>query len=148
VHERTDECEVFQFGPLRLVPARRLLLAGENRIELGSRAFDILALLVRRCGEVVSRRRILEHVWPDLIVDESNLRVQIRALRRALSFGSEGSTHIMNVQGRGYVFIAPVQSISSLETPAASMMIPSIRRDDQRLRSCARLIRTGARNER
>jgi hypothetical protein len=76
VHERTDECEVFQFGPLRLVPARRLLLAGENRIELGSRAFDILALLVRRRGEVVSRRRILEHVWPDLIVDESNLRVQ------------------------------------------------------------------------
>ena len=120
MHERIDECEVFQF-------------AGENRIELGSRAFDILALLVRRRGEVVSRRRILEHVWPDLIVDESNLRVQIRALRRALSFGSEGSTHIVNVQGRGYVFIAPVQSISSLETPAASMMIPSIRRDDQRL---------------
>jgi DNA-binding transcriptional LysR family regulator len=96
------------FSGLERNPRMCFLLAGQNRVELGSRAFD---MLVRRGGEVVSRRQILDEVWPDFPVDESNLRVQISDLRRALSSGNEGSTHIMAVQGRGYVFVAPVQSI-------------------------------------
>ena len=65
-----DEPEVFRFGPYCLIPGRRLLLAGQDPIELGSRAFDILVLLVKRRGEVVTPRQIFEHVWPDLTVEE------------------------------------------------------------------------------
>ena len=59
LQQQIDECEAFEFGPYRLIPSERILLAGQNRVEIGSRAFDILALLLRHRGEVVSRRQIL-----------------------------------------------------------------------------------------
>lgn len=121
--ELADECEAFRFGPYRLIPSKRILLAGPAPVELGSRAFDILTLLLRHRGEVVSRRQILEHVWPGLIIDEANLRVQMSDLRRALGSG-EGAPYIMNVQGRGYVFVAPVEFVSQSEASAATKIAP------------------------
>ena len=109
LQEQANDAEILQFGPYRLVPSKRLLLRGEESVELGGRAFDTLALLVRHCGEVVSRRQILDEVWPDLTVDETNLRAQVAQLRRAL--GDEGADYVKNVRGRGYVFVAPVQSV-------------------------------------
>jgi predicted ATPase/DNA-binding winged helix-turn-helix (wHTH) protein len=120
LQQRVDECEVFQFGSYRLIPSKRLLLAGQNAVEIGDRAFDILALLLRHRGEVVSRRQILDQVWPDLTIDEANLRVQMSDLRRALGSGDQGSAYIMNVQGRGYVFVAPVRAVSLSEAPATA----------------------------
>ena len=107
-----DKCEAFEFGPYRLIPSKRILLAGQDHVELGSCAFDILALLLRHRGEVVSRRQILEQVWPGLTIDEANLRVQMSDLRRALGIAGEGSAYIKNVQGRGYVFVAPVKLLA------------------------------------
>jgi predicted ATPase/DNA-binding winged helix-turn-helix (wHTH) protein len=112
VQQPINDCEAFEFGPYRLIPSKRILLAGQNPVEIGSRAFDILALLMRRRGEVVSRREILDEVWPNLTIDEANLRVQMSDLRRALGSGHEGSAYIKNVQGRGYVFVAPVEFVS------------------------------------
>lgn len=89
---------------------------------LGSRAFDILVLLLERRGEVVNRRDMIEHVWPDLIVDESNLRVQMSELRRALGTREGGSSFIRTVPGRGYLFVAPVHAVSSCEAPVLPTM--------------------------
>jgi DNA-binding winged helix-turn-helix (wHTH) protein len=108
---RTAEAENFQFGPFTLIPGRRLLLAGQDHVELGGRAFDILVLLVKRAGEVVSLRQILEHVWQDVAVDDSNIRVQVGDLRRAL--GPKYQRFIVTVHARGYVFVAPVQRLPS-----------------------------------
>jgi DNA-binding winged helix-turn-helix (wHTH) protein len=121
--ELADECEAFRFGPYCLIPSKRILLAGQAPVELGSRAFDILTMLLRHRGEVVSRRQILEHVWPGLIIDEANLRVQMSDLRRALGSG-EGAPYIMNVQGRGYVFVAPVEFVSQSEASGATKIAP------------------------
>jgi predicted ATPase/DNA-binding winged helix-turn-helix (wHTH) protein len=123
LQQQTDECQAFEFGPYRLIPSERILLAGQNRVEIGSRAFDILALLLRHRGEVVSRRQILDQVWPNLTIDEANLRVQMSDLRRALSSGDEGSAYIKNVQGRGYVFVAPVDCVSPSKQSAVSTTI-------------------------
>jgi predicted ATPase/DNA-binding winged helix-turn-helix (wHTH) protein len=123
LQRQTDECEAFEFGPYRLIPSERILLAGQNRVEIGSRAFDILALLLRHRGEVVSRRQILNQVWPNLTIDEANLRVQMSDLRRALSSGNESSAYIKNVQGRGYVFVAPVECVSPSKQSAVSTTI-------------------------
>ena len=106
-----DEPDAFKFGPYYLIPCRRVLLAGQDQIGLGSRAFDILVLLVRRCGEIVSSRQIFDHAWPDMIVEESNIRVQISDLRRALSAHPRS---IVTVRSRGYVFVVPVHRLSSL----------------------------------
>src|SRR3954464_3818499 len=63
-----DEPDAFKFDPFFLVPGQRLLLLDQERIELGARAFDILVLLVARCGNVVTSQQIFEHAWPNLFV--------------------------------------------------------------------------------
>ena len=72
----------FSFGPFRLSPRRQLLLKGETPVPLGSRAFEILLALVERAGEMVDKNSLMTRAWPDVTVEESNLRAQITALRR------------------------------------------------------------------
>src|SRR5712691_4223122 len=75
---------------------------------IGSRALDILGVLVERPGDLVSRDEIIEAVWPGTVVEDSNLNVQIAALRRIIDDGRAEGSCIQTVAGRGYRFIAPV----------------------------------------
>src|SRR5438477_12538624 len=102
------------FGPFRLLPARRLLVEGDTPVRLGSRAFDILAALVERSGEAVSKQELIARAWPQTFVEEANLKMQVSALRRALGDGQGGHRYVATVPGRGYNFVAPV----SREEPA------------------------------
>jgi DNA-binding winged helix-turn-helix (wHTH) protein len=113
LEKHAAEPEAFKFGPYCLIPRRRQLLLGQDQIELGSRAFDILVLLVKRCGDVVSSQQLFEHAWPDMIVEGSNIRVQISHLRRVLS--TDCHPFIVTVRSRGYVFVVPVKRLRSLE---------------------------------
>jgi predicted ATPase/DNA-binding winged helix-turn-helix (wHTH) protein len=100
--------------------AERLLEKTDKPLELGSRALDILIILVERAGEVVTRKELLSRVWPDAIVEEANLRVHIAGLRKALGDGRDGARYITNVTGRGYCFVAPVtRSASQRSAPQA-----------------------------
>jgi predicted ATPase/DNA-binding winged helix-turn-helix (wHTH) protein len=96
------------FGAFRLQPERQLLLAGESPVPIGGRAFDILVLLVDRAGQLVTKEELVERVWPGISVDESNLRAQVAALRRALGDGHRDARYVATVPGRGYRFVAPV----------------------------------------
>jgi len=100
--------EVLRFGPFTLRPAQRVLAEGASRIPLGSRALDILLLLLERAGNFVSKSDIVARVWPSTVVVEGNLRVHVTALRKALGDGREGRRYILNVPNRGYSFVAPV----------------------------------------
>src|SRR5882724_842438 len=102
------------FGPFRLLAEQRLLLDGDKPVRLGSRAFDILAALVERAGEVVTKESLIARVWPRTFVEEANLKIQVSALRRALGDGQGGHRYIVTVPGRGYNFVAPVR----LEEPS------------------------------
>jgi predicted ATPase/DNA-binding winged helix-turn-helix (wHTH) protein len=106
--ERTPRS--FGFGPFLLVPERQLLLNGEVPVRIGGRALDILTALVERPGELLSKRELLARVWPNTIVEEANLKVNMNALRRALGDGPGPAKYIATVTGRGYRFIAPVQA--------------------------------------
>ena len=110
--EPSDHLETFRFGNYLLDPQRRKLTREGNPVELGSRSFDLLVLLVRARGQIVSKNQILDEVWPNLIVDETNLRFQISRLRKELSQSSEPGEYIKSVAGRGYVFVAPVTAQS------------------------------------
>src|SRR6185295_2022682 len=90
------------FGPFRLLPAQRLLLEGETPVRLGSRAFDILAALVERAGEVVGKEELIARAWPQTFVEEANLKIQVSALRRALGDGQGGHRYIVTFPGLGY----------------------------------------------
>jgi DNA-binding winged helix-turn-helix (wHTH) protein len=63
------------FGPFRLTPVRRLLFEDERPVRLGSRAFDLLAALVERAGELVGKEELIARVWPNVYVEESNLKI-------------------------------------------------------------------------
>jgi DNA-binding winged helix-turn-helix (wHTH) protein len=95
------------FGAFRLLPAQRLLLEGDKTVHVGNRALDLLAALVEQAGKTVRKDELIARGWPDTTVDEASLRVHIAALRKALGDGRSGSRFIANVQGRGYVFVAP-----------------------------------------
>src|SRR5262245_42882617 len=97
---------VFAFGPFRLFPDKRLLLEGDRRLRLGSRALDALIILAERSGQLVSKGELLERVWPNTYVDEGSLRVTISMLRRAIGDGSGGRRFIVSVSGRGYSLVA------------------------------------------
>jgi DNA-binding winged helix-turn-helix (wHTH) protein len=99
---------VMSFGPFHVLPNQRLLLEGDRPLRLGSRAFDILVVLVERAGGLVSKDELRNLVWPGIIVEDGNLKVQVAALRRTLRDGELGNRYISTVAGRGYWFVAPV----------------------------------------
>jgi predicted ATPase/DNA-binding winged helix-turn-helix (wHTH) protein len=109
------------FGPFRLIAAQRMLLEGDKPVRLGSRAFDILAALVERAGEVVGREELMARAWPQTFVEEANLKIQVSALRRALGDGQGGNRYVVTVIGRGYNFVAPVR----IDEPSRTLPPPT-----------------------
>ena len=91
-------------------------------VPIGSRGLDILGILIERAGEVVSKDEIVAAVWPGTMVEDSNLTVQISALRRALEHGRPNGRCIQTVPGRGYRFAAPVTPAAAGAPPVASAM--------------------------
>src|SRR5215472_12186533 len=102
--------DIFLFEDLRLDRRGGLFRHDENGaflpVAIGSRALDILGVLIERAGEIVSKDDLLAAVWPETLVDYSNLTVQISALRRVVDRGRSNGSCIQTVSGRGYRFIA------------------------------------------
>jgi DNA-binding winged helix-turn-helix (wHTH) protein len=96
------------FGPFRLLPSQFLLLEGDNPVHLGSRALEILTVLLERPGELITKQELIARVWPNIFVEPANLTVHISALRRILRDGRDGNRFIINIPGRGYSFVADV----------------------------------------
>jgi len=120
----TDEAlGAVEFGRFRLLPHRRELRADGVAVELGGRAFDVLMVLTEARGGLVTKDEILSRVWPDTVVEENNLVVQISALRKA--FG-EDRDFIRTVSGRGYRFVADIRtSAAEAAQSAASSNLPT-----------------------
>ena len=97
------------FGPFSLRPTQFLLLKGDKPVRLGSRSLEILVALLERPGELVSKEELMGGVWPNIFVEMANLTVHISALRRTLRDGPDGNRFIINIPGRGYSFVAPVE---------------------------------------
>lgn len=114
---------VLSFGPFRLFPAQQLLLKHDTPVHMGARAIELLAALAERSGELVSKTELMDRAWPNTVVEESNLKVHMTALRRALGDGQEGQRYIATVVGRGYRFVSPVVSGHS---PMQSPMPPQL----------------------
>jgi DNA-binding winged helix-turn-helix (wHTH) protein/TolB-like protein/Tfp pilus assembly protein PilF len=113
---------VFEFGGFRLEPQRRLLSRDGEPVALTDKAFDALAYLVEHAGQLVTKDDLMRALWPDVIVEENNLYVVISTLRRALKDESTTQRLIATVAGRGYQFVARVQTISAgTHVPAPSV---------------------------
>lgn len=113
--------QAYLFGPFRLLPAQQALLESEAPVRIGSRAIEILTALVERPGELVSKQELMARAWPRTVVEESNLKVTVSALRRALGEGRPGRRYLVNIPGRGYRFVAPVLRVAASDGGARAL---------------------------
>src|ERR1700750_3366913 len=119
------EPETYVFGAYELMPARRQLLQAGRPLTLGSRALDILTVLVESAGTVIANRQIMARAWPTTSVEDGSLRVHMAALRKVLGKGRNGQRFITNVPGQGYVFVAPVTRGQHDSTTSPPSMAPT-----------------------
>jgi predicted ATPase/DNA-binding winged helix-turn-helix (wHTH) protein len=117
--------DVFEFGPFKLFVAERRLLKLDQSLTLGGRALELLIALLEQAGQIVSHEELIARVWPDVTVDDANLRVHIGALRKALGDGLDGVRYISNIAGRGYCFVGPVGHLPPVQTPSQVAASPA-----------------------
>jgi TolB-like protein/Tfp pilus assembly protein PilF len=120
---------IHTFGAFRLDANAGILFHGTEPTELGQRAVALLRLLLERAGEPVSKDALIEAAWPGLAIEESNLTVQIAALRRVL--GAEGgAAWIETLPRRGYRYVGPM--VTSENPPAtANVQTPPLALPDK-----------------
>jgi len=93
------------FGPFRYEPGERALYRGADPVALTPKAVDLLAILLERRGEVVSREELMKLLWPDTTVEDTGLARNVSLLRKTLGDDGETATYIETVPKRGYRFI-------------------------------------------
>jgi DNA-binding winged helix-turn-helix (wHTH) protein len=129
-----------EFGRFRLLTRRRQLLADGTPVELGTRAIDLLMVLIDADGALVTKDELLDRVWPATFVDATNLKVQVCELRKALG---EDRDFIRTEFGRGYRFTGSIRPIEALpENPRPMRRGHQSRRDVCRKRTFRRSQRT------
>ena len=110
--------DVFLFEAFRLDQRAGALFRRDDMgaavpVAIGSRGLAVLAILMARHGDLVSKNEIMQAVWPGTVVEDNNLTVQISALRRVLDQGRAGGSCIQTNPGRGYRFPAPVTRVDA-----------------------------------
>ena len=98
---------ILEFGPFRLDTDARILFHGAEPTSLGQRAVAVLALLAQRAGAPVSKAALIEAGWPGLVIEDSNLTVQVAAVRRVLEDLARGAGWIETLPRRGYRYTGP-----------------------------------------
>lgn len=100
----------FQFGDFRINIEERTLRKNGEIVPLQARVFEVLQMLVERRGGVVSKEELMETIWADSFVEESNITQSVYTLRRALGKDAEGKAFIETIPKRGYRLGVPVTS--------------------------------------
>jgi TolB-like protein/predicted ATPase/class 3 adenylate cyclase len=112
-----------RFGRFRLDLLRRELRRDGKPVRLGSRARDILCVLASAQGAVVTKDELMERVWSGVVVEENNLQVHIRALRKALEGDDDGESWIVTVPGRGYRLLRPREPSAADPAPEPESLV-------------------------
>jgi DNA-binding winged helix-turn-helix (wHTH) protein/tetratricopeptide (TPR) repeat protein len=112
---------LLEFGPFRVDPVRGVLLRDNEPVTLTPKALETLLVLIRRREETVSKDELLQAVWPDTFVEESNLTQHISMLRRALGESPQDRRYVATVPGVGYRFVAPVREVAETLAPESDL---------------------------
>lgn len=105
------------FGPFVFDPLTGALRQDGRPVQLGNRAAGVLRALLDARGEVVSKTALMEFAWPGSVVEESNLSVQIAALRKILGRRPDGAEWIATAARVGYRFTGEVIALQRPESP-------------------------------
>ena len=108
---------IHEFGPFRLDAESKIQFRGAEPTVLGQRAVALLRLLLERAGAPVSKSELIEAAWSGIAVEDSNLTVQIAALRRVFEGVAGGANWIETLPRRGYRYIGPIVTIANPAAP-------------------------------
>jgi len=119
---------VYEFGDFQLHVGPRLLFKNGEELALTPKTVATLSVLASRSEQVVSKDELMQRVWPDAVVEESNLAQYLHILRKTLGTMPDGRPHVETLKGRGYRLNAPVRARSSYEknghTPVRDVGVP------------------------
>jgi DNA-binding winged helix-turn-helix (wHTH) protein len=102
--------EIFDFEGFTLNTEERTLTRAGGLFAVTPKAFDVLVYLLRNPGRILTKDELLKEIWPDTFVEEVNLAVNISTLRKVLGEDPQDRRFIVTVPGRGYRFVAQVNS--------------------------------------
>jgi Tol biopolymer transport system component/DNA-binding winged helix-turn-helix (wHTH) protein len=130
--------DFYEFGPFVLDTLQHVLLRGSQPVPLTPKTYDTLLVLVENSGRMLSKDELMKALWRDSFVEESNLTVQISAIRKALGEAPREHRYIVTVPGRGYRFDAKVRGWSQDEADviieehsSGQMMVEEVEEDQQ-----------------
>jgi TolB-like protein/thioredoxin-like negative regulator of GroEL len=113
----------YEFGPFRVDVRERALRRDGELVPLTPKSFDILLVLVQNSGRVLTKNEMMNLVWPDTAVEESNLARNVSTLRKALGDGPDEHGYIETIPWRGYRFIAKVRQFSDERAAIDSLAV-------------------------
>lgn len=108
--------DLYEFGPFVLNTGEQTLTREGHPISLTPKTYDVLLLLVKNRGHLLTKKEIMDAAWPDSFVDESNLTQQVSLIRRALGEAANEARYIVTIPGRGYRFAAEVKHVPAPES--------------------------------
>jgi len=111
----------YEFGPFRLEVSKRQLRRDGKELTLTPKAFELLLALISHRGHLLTKETLISMVWPDAFIEESNLAVQISALRKTLGENEDGFNYIKTLPKRGYCFVAPTRESMEVERSASQI---------------------------
>jgi DNA-binding winged helix-turn-helix (wHTH) protein/tetratricopeptide (TPR) repeat protein len=116
----------YNFANCVLDSARRSLMVGEAQVPLTPKTFDLLVYFVTNPGRILPKDELLSALWPDAFVEESNLAQQMSLLRKAVAEAGVKESLIITIPGRGYQFVAPVESVFAESISRESEFAPAL----------------------
>ncbi len=110
---------VYRFGPFQLDTSKATLTRNSNQLKLQDLPYRLLAILVERPGEIVSREEVCQRLWPQntFVEFDNSLGVAIRKIRDALGDNADAPCYVETVPRRGYRFLAPVTTVTESQDP-------------------------------
>ena len=109
---RSGKQRIFAFGSFRVDTSERMLFRGDEPIQLQPKTFDLLLMLVENHGRVLEKDQLLGAIWPEAVVEESNLSQNVYLLRKVFGCDPGGAKYIETVPKRGYRFAVDVNEVS------------------------------------
>ncbi len=106
-----EDSAAFTFGEFTLDPSRRQLLRGSHPLHLPPKAFELIAMLIERRPDAVSKSAIHHRLWPDSFVSDGNVAVLIACIRHALGDSARRSMFVRTIHRFGYAFAASADTV-------------------------------------
>jgi TolB-like protein/DNA-binding winged helix-turn-helix (wHTH) protein/tetratricopeptide (TPR) repeat protein len=104
--------KIYEFEDFRLDAEHLMLYRRGESIPLAPKAAETLLVLIERRGQILSKEELIEQIWPDAFVEESNLYLYLSVLRKILGNQKSGTPYLETLRRRGYRFNGTVQLIS------------------------------------